>query len=268
MTFQLARWIRGIRPSRLVLPFLTLALIPAHAQPQQSEATAIQPSLKVATAAVPPEPPQSPEPVNPVTGERLDAEALRVRLARLQVQSRIEAELTSIERSRQERQHLQSPEARTALPSFFPRPSSPLLPSKATMVAPKAPSAASAQVTGRDGVAADAAAISPTRLVAVLQDGTIRVGLAESKAGLQQLAPRSDAQGEDSFALDGRDLRLAQEPGHIELPRAPLRESRDTFTPGPAPASPAAADDPLASMRAGAQRLGIMLPAASHEGYP
>jgi hypothetical protein len=230
---------------RLLLGLLpAMVMVPVMASPQAAQTSS--PST--------PMPVQVQEGINPMTGEPAEAEALRQRLARLQVQSRIEAELTAIERSRQERQHLQAPESHSALPAFFapsvrPRfptgkpPGLPVATGHAPAVSP--PSQASAPGVLPPTVPAPPA-IAP-RLVAIVQDGSARFALAETPAGLEPL--KQDAQAseapDDTFSLGGAGLHLPQAPGHIDLPRAPSPER-----PGP----PAAANsilDPGTVLRSG-----------------
>jgi hypothetical protein len=206
-------------------------------------------SLGVAGAA------ESAAAINPMTGEPEETEELRTRLARLQVQSRIENELTSIERSRQERRRLAVPEGRAGIPAM------------AGAVARSMPKSAPAgrPVPGAPPSVEEVVATpadSP-RLVGVFHDGGSGFALTETSAGTRAvIAPLADSSGEGTDrtgpgaghgvgAGDDAGVRLAPGPGHIELPASRGAESEHVQLPG----SPGIPAIPAPS------RLGILLPA-------
>jgi len=196
------------------------------------------PAVAPAVAA----PASVPEAINPMTGESEPAEELRARLARLQIQSRIETELTSIERSRQERRRMGGDIPTTGHPG-------PWAPVRAArrepaLVAPPRPStsmsAAPLPAPASPGPAGDS-----SRLVGIVSDGTARLAISETPSGTRTAPAAATAGGTDESPS-----RLDAAPGHIELPREPARA-----------AIPPALAGALAPDGAAFARLGIALPA-------
>jgi hypothetical protein len=177
-------------------------------------------------------------PINPMTGEPEETEELRTRLARLQIQSRIETELTSIERSRQERRRVGGGEGRgTPPPGSLPGPRARGAQPLAARAQASGPAAAPIAPSPRTSAAADDGA---ERLLGIVRDGDVQ--LAITGTGTR---PHTD----------GAVVGMAREPGHIELPHEILRPSgaaRDDRAPG---------SDTETSLARAAERLGILVPA-------
>jgi len=143
--------------------------------------------------------------VNPMTGEPAATEDLRMRLARLQIESRIEAELTSIERNRQERRRMGAGEIAPASrlrSGPDPRPRAARAP--APLVAPA--SGAGVPAT----VATDVVPTVPHR-VGYLRDGAGETELIEQG---DALSTRHPPPGE----APGSGPATAVAVGHIALP--------------------------------------------------
>ncbi len=162
--------------------------------------------------------------INPMTGEDESAEALRARLARLQIQARIESELTNIERSRQERKRLSSgePKAEKAPVPVKPihratlRPSQPL---------GDHPSPAPVQT---------AVPTSDPRLVGIVKDGDSTLALVDVAGRTVSVVEGRREGGITVGVIDGDTAVVNGQP--VQMPASPGRLVAPPAGPSPVPA--------------------------------
>jgi hypothetical protein len=199
----------------LLTPSLLLSTVPAKAQPVSGEAIA-------------------PSTVNPMTGTSLAVEALRRRLAEAQLQSRLEVELTNIERTRSERHRLAQTEvapaplaAIVANPAPEPasrpirRPAQPARPARADL-----PHAAVLKT-----------AVAAPRLVGVIQDGEVWTALIDTggrtlalEAGQSEGAIRIGAIHAESAMINDHWQTVPAATHRLVLPVAPAATANNPTT--------------------------------------
>jgi len=152
--------------------------------------------------------------INPMTGEPEGSEALRRRLGQLQVQARIEVELTNIERSRQERRRLATGDSAPLRPMPAP-----------TKVARASPTAVN-PVVDRPAVlrTVPPPEVEP-RLLGTIQDSERSTAVIDVGGRAMTLARGQAAAGiavesvaTDSAVLNGHIARMASVPGRMAAP--------------------------------------------------
>jgi hypothetical protein len=142
----------------LLTPSLLLSNLPCRAQPVSGEAIA-------------------PSTVNPMTGTPLAVEALRRRLAEAQLQSRLEVELTNIERTRSERRRLAQTEVAPApLAAIGANPA----PEPASRPLRRPAQPARAALDDLPHASALNTAVAAPRLVGVIHDGEAWTALVDA----------------------------------------------------------------------------------------
>jgi hypothetical protein len=203
--------------------------------------------------------------VNPMTGESESMEQMRARLGQLQMQARMEVELTNIERSRQERRRLANTDA---LPVVAPAPVArpPVAHAKpAQQVASQAPSAPTPPPSTGPSAA-------DPKLVGTITDNEASMALIDVGGRVLTLIPGQATDGvavgsvaRDSVVVNGLVARLPPTVGRLALPAAPDTAGANGrflgLSLGPAPAGSV----PAGSVPAAPQLPQVLLPLGSKE---
>ncbi|HEX7156657.1 MAG TPA: hypothetical protein VF229_05540, partial [Burkholderiaceae bacterium] len=142
--------------------------------------------------------------------------ALRMRLTHVQIQARIESELTNIERSRQERKRLSSGEPKTGMGPVMAKP--------ARRAAAVVPARAAGDAVPRTPVQVEAPSTDP-RLVGVVRDGDTTLALVDV-AGRTVSVTEGRSEGGvtvgvidgDTAIVNGRPIQMPAGPGRVVAP--------------------------------------------------
>lgn len=198
-----------------------------------------------------------PSSVNPMTGTPLAVEALRRRLAQAQLQSRLEVELTNIERTRSERRRLAQPEVAPApLAAIVSNPAP--QPAQRPIRRPVPPLRTALDELPRAAV--PSTVVTAPRLVGVIHDGEAWTALVDAggrtvalEAGQSEGAVRIGAIHAESAMINDHWQTVPAATHRLALPPTPVVVANNPTTASHAgvAATPTASTNPFPGLTLG-----------------